>query len=99
MCSARVGSSFSPPNATLDSVMKFALDPTGVTPPTFTFKQYPFLNDIALSPDGRTLYVLTATQLHFADPVTLSTTFARRSRCRPASARPGAWLWSMTVAS
>jgi hypothetical protein len=60
------------PTATLDSVMKFALDPTGVTPPTFTFKQYPFLNDIALSPDGRTLYVLTSTQLHFADPVTLN---------------------------
>jgi len=60
------------PWATLDSVMKFALDPTGVTPPTFTFKQYPFLHDIALSPDGRTLYVLTSTQLHFADPVTFN---------------------------
>ena len=66
------GFSFGPPNSTLDSVMKFALDPTGVTPPAFTFKQFPFLNDIALSPDGRTLYVLTATQLHFADPVTLN---------------------------
>ena len=66
------GLSFSPPNSTLDSVMKFALDPTGVTPPTFTFKQYSSLNDIALSPDGRTLYVLTATQLHFADPVTFA---------------------------
>ena len=66
------GFSFGPPTATLDSVMKFALDPTGVTPPTFTFKQYPFLSDIALSPDGRTLYVLTNTQLHFADPVTLN---------------------------
>ena len=93
------GFSFSPPNSTLDSVMKFALDPTGVTPPAFTFKQFPSLNDIALSPDGRTLYVLTATQLHFADPVTLSTTFARRSQRRPASAGPGGWRWSMTVAS
>ncbi|HET9448499.1 MAG TPA: hypothetical protein VFO35_19670, partial [Steroidobacteraceae bacterium] len=64
--------SFSPPTATLDSVMKFALDPSGVNPPTFTFKQYLFLNDIALSPDGRTLYVLTNTELHFADPVTLA---------------------------
>jgi hypothetical protein len=64
--------SFSPPNATLDSVLKFALDPTGTTPSTFTFKQYLFLNDIALSADGSTLYVLTNTELHFADPVTLS---------------------------
>ena len=78
--------------------MKFALDPTGVTPPTFTFKQYPFLNDIALSPDGRTLYVLTSTQLHFADPVTLND-LRSPVPVPTATAWLDAWRWSTTVAS
>jgi hypothetical protein len=36
-----------------------------------TTRNYPFLVDIAMSPDGRELLVLTRDQLHRADPVTL----------------------------
>jgi hypothetical protein len=55
-----------------DNVLKFALDPTGVAAPTFSFKEFPGLNDIELSADGRTLYVVTATELHFVDPVSMN---------------------------
>jgi hypothetical protein len=60
------------PFSTIDSVLRFALDPTGTAPPTFTFKKYQSLNDIALSADGRTLYVLAAHELHFVDPATMN---------------------------
>jgi hypothetical protein len=55
-----------------DSVLKFALDPTGVAAPTFSSREYPGLNDVELSADGRTLYVVTTTELHFVDPVSMN---------------------------
>jgi hypothetical protein len=61
-----------PPASTSDTVLRFALDPAGVNAPVFTTHQYFFISDIGLSPDGKTLYVLTNTQLHFLDPALMT---------------------------
>jgi hypothetical protein len=55
-----------------DSVLKFAMDPTGVAAPTLSSRHYPGLSDVELSADGRTLYVVTTTELHFVDPVSMN---------------------------
>jgi hypothetical protein len=56
------------PLQTLDSVLRFALDPLGADPAVFAFQHFDALSDIGLSPDGKTLYVLTKTELHFVSP-------------------------------
>lgn len=56
------------PLETTDSVLRFALDPQGADPAVFAFQHFDTLSDIGLSPDGKTLYVLTKTELHFVSP-------------------------------
>jgi hypothetical protein len=63
-----------PPLATLDHVLRFELDPTGAAAPAFSAHSFAGLWDIALSPDGNTLYVLTQGQLRFVDTGTMTET-------------------------
>jgi len=59
-----------PPANTRESVLRFRLDPLG-TDASFTFQNFPWIEDIGMSPNGKILFVLTTTQLHFVDPDTL----------------------------
>lgn len=59
-----------PPANTRQSVLRFSLDPRG-TGAAFRFEPFPWIEDIGLSPNGKILFVLTTTQLHFVDPETL----------------------------
>jgi hypothetical protein len=58
------------PIETLDSVLRFHPDPDGFGA-SFTFRTHPGIEDIALSPNGKILYVLTSDALHAVNPASL----------------------------